>query len=284
MASLAEARRFYAEELRHTAGIDSGALVRAFATVPRERFLGSGPWRVTGEARFRSLSVEDPRHLYHNVLVSIDPTRNLNNGSPSLWAALIDEVAPAPGERVFHLGAGTGYYSAILAGLVGPDGSLQACELRPELAARAVASLSLWPWATVESGDGTRIDPGPVDVIVINAGTTHPLPLWLERLAPGGRMLLPLTSGGFPAGGIGGVLRVERRGDAFAARFVSRVGIYPCLGARDPGCEKLLGEALAERPLAAFGVRSLRTRPHAREDACWLHSDGFCLSSQPVDG
>ena len=44
--SIAEARRRYAEELRFTAKVGSRAVIDAFATVPRERFLGPGPWRI----------------------------------------------------------------------------------------------------------------------------------------------------------------------------------------------------------------------------------------------
>jgi protein-L-isoaspartate(D-aspartate) O-methyltransferase len=40
------ARRSYAEELRFTAHIRSVAVRAAFAAVPRERFVGAGPWRV----------------------------------------------------------------------------------------------------------------------------------------------------------------------------------------------------------------------------------------------
>src|SRR5262249_37440387 len=43
---IAGARRAYAEELRFGARVRSPALVAAFASVPRERFLGPGPWRV----------------------------------------------------------------------------------------------------------------------------------------------------------------------------------------------------------------------------------------------
>ncbi len=285
MADLAEARRFYAEELRYIASLRGEALVEAFATVPRERFLGRGPWELIGQARGgRRLTPDsDPRHLYHNVLVPIDPERHLNNGSPSLWAVLLDELAPAPGEAVFHLGAGTGYYSAIQAELVGRGGHVLAAELDAELAARAAANLEPWPWVEVRAGDGTLLDPGPVDVIVVNAGVTHALPVWLERLRPGGRMLLPITGDGFPAGGFGGALRVEHKSKGLAARFVSRVGIYPCAGARDPERAAQIARAFAERELASLTVRSLRTDEHSEQQTCWLHTPGFCLSTQTLD-
>ena len=41
-----QARHGYAEELRFTAKVSSRAVVKAFATVPRERFVGPGPWRI----------------------------------------------------------------------------------------------------------------------------------------------------------------------------------------------------------------------------------------------
>jgi protein-L-isoaspartate(D-aspartate) O-methyltransferase len=43
---VAAARRWFAEELRHVARVRSHAVVRAFATVPREHFAGPGPWRL----------------------------------------------------------------------------------------------------------------------------------------------------------------------------------------------------------------------------------------------
>jgi len=44
--SLAEARRQFAEELRVVAHIQDERVIDAFATVPRERFVGPGPWRL----------------------------------------------------------------------------------------------------------------------------------------------------------------------------------------------------------------------------------------------
>ena len=40
------ARELYAAELEATFELTTPGLVRAFATVPREAFLGSGPWTI----------------------------------------------------------------------------------------------------------------------------------------------------------------------------------------------------------------------------------------------
>jgi protein-L-isoaspartate O-methyltransferase len=43
-------------------------------------------------------------------------------------------------------------------------------------------------------GDGTRLEFDIADVVYINAGATRPADIWLDRLADGGRLILPLTS------------------------------------------------------------------------------------------
>src|SRR5512146_1491733 len=61
--SLEDARRAYAEEIRAVADIQCDRLIEAFARVPREVFLGSGPWFIgTGSRtrRFKMPAPDDP--------------------------------------------------------------------------------------------------------------------------------------------------------------------------------------------------------------------------------
>lgn len=284
---LASLRRSYAEEIWAVAGLRSQAVVEAFARVPRERFLGPGPWRLSLPELFdgrgsRATPDADPRHLYHNVSVAVDPERHLWNGQPATLAQWLDRLALEPGERVLHVGCGPGYYTAILAEVVGAEGRVTAVEVDPALAARAAASLAPWSQVEVVEGDGAAIDPGPVDAIVVSAGATHPSPRWLDRLEEGGRLVLPLTFDTGPGAlGKGGVLEVCRRGERFAARFFSVVHIYPCLGCRDPALAGRLRAALTRGDAAT--VRSLRRDAHPAGDSCWLHGDGFCLSRQEAE-
>ena len=61
----------------------------------------------------------------------------------------------AAGDHVIHVGAGQGYYSAILAEIVGPTGRVTAIEIDPDLAMKARRNLaSDWPQATVVAADG----------------------------------------------------------------------------------------------------------------------------------
>ena len=71
------------------------------------------------------------------LVVAILPERQINNGQPSLHAHLMHHASPAVGEHVVHIGTGTGYYTAVLAHLVGPSGRVTGIEYEPELAARA---------------------------------------------------------------------------------------------------------------------------------------------------
>jgi protein-L-isoaspartate(D-aspartate) O-methyltransferase len=63
---------------------------------------------------------DDPRFLYHNVAVAIDPARMLFNGAPGLVSSVIDALGLGAGQGVLHIGAGAGYYTALIAHVVGP--------------------------------------------------------------------------------------------------------------------------------------------------------------------
>lgn len=282
--TLDDYRLFYADEVRTAAGIDSPPLVAAFACVLREKFMGPPPWKIASPMAFMGLlgeaysSTENPRDLYHNVLVAIDPDRYLNNGQPSALARWIDALKLEAGDRVYHLGCGVGYYTAIMAEVVGPDGNVAASEVDPGLAARAQENLAAYPNVSVHEGDGAAFDPGECDAIFINAGVTHPYPLWLERLSGGGRLVLPLTGAMDPAQvGAGIVAKITRQGSGFAASPVSTAAIYSCTSVRDPEMSAILAKATATR--AIFKLKSVRTDPHTQDETCLAHRADVCLSA-----
>jgi protein-L-isoaspartate(D-aspartate) O-methyltransferase len=146
------------------------------------------------------------------------------------------------------------------------------------LAARARELLAPWPQVTAMQGDASRMAPGPADAIFVNAGATRPLALWLDALAPGGRLIFPLTLDvpGREAG-FGAMLRVTRTGHEYAVAYVSPVGVFHCSGARDAESERALRESFAAGGLDR--VTRLRRDPHPPGAACWHHGAGVCLSS-----
>jgi len=281
-------RRFFAEEIAAVAHLRSETLAAAFAKVPRERFLGPGPWQIFDPGAglkgggYRATPDADPRHVYHNVLIALDPSRQLNNGEPAGLARWLDALDLRAGDHVLHVGCGSGYYSAILAETVGAAGRVVAVEVDPGLAARARASLAERGNVEVVCGDGGdrgAVDPESLDAIFVNAGATHPLPAWLDGLCPGGRLVLPLTFAADGAVvGMGLMLRVERREGRYAARFLSQVGIYHCQGARDPELNRRLQEGFARGTFAT--VTALSRDAHEPGAACWLHAPSFCLRTE----
>ncbi len=285
MTSLADWRRFFAEEIQIGCGLRTGALVEALATVPREQFLAPGPWTVRGEGDAlgggpRQTPDDDPRHVYHNVAVGIDPARHLFNGAPSIVASAIDHLALGPGGRVMHLGAGLGYYTALMAEIVGPSGRVVGIEVDEALAAGAKRNLSSRAWVEVRHGDGTGPLAEPFDAILINAGVTHPRDEWLDALVTGGRLALPLTAT-FPQMGPigkGPMLLLAKTADGgFDVRVLTLVAICSAVGLRDDALNAEVGKALSRGPFAP--PKRLRRDAHEASAACWLHGPTFCLST-----
>ena len=286
MTDLAAQRRFFAEEVQVCSNIRSAAVVEALATVPRELFLPAGPWTVRGETDFaaapRQTPDADPRHVYHNVAVALDAASQLFNGAPGLLAMAIDALELRPGERVLHVGAGTGYFTALTAHCVGPSGRVVAVEIDADLAGRAAASLATMPWVEVRRGDASEpmADTSETfDAVLINAGVTHPLESWLDCLSSSGRLILPLTAT-MPAMkqiGKGLLLVFTRTPDpsTFGARLLTFVAIYSAIGLRDEEINARIGQALARNPFPR--LQTLRRDAHQPSARCWLHCERFCL-------
>jgi protein-L-isoaspartate(D-aspartate) O-methyltransferase len=286
---LALRRRFFAEEIEAVAKLRSPLLVNALATIPRERFLPPGPWTVAadmdvggGPVRTRLTADADPARVCHNISVAIDPDRQLFNGQPATIGAWIDALDLDRGARILHVGCGTGYYSALMAECAGPTGRVVAFEADPSLAATARANLAGMPWVDVRASAAADCAAETFDAILVNAGVTHPLPGWLDALAQGGRMILPMTSTMIPMGNIGkGLVILITRGDAdaYAARVSGFVAIYSAVGIRDAALNEALGKAMAGGPQKWGAISRLRRDAHEASSPCWLHGTGFCLST-----
>jgi protein-L-isoaspartate(D-aspartate) O-methyltransferase len=279
-------RAAYAKQVLAAAGVvNDGRLEAALSATRREDFLGPGPWPMlrTFLGDYVKTPDSDPVYLYTDDLVGILPERKLNNGQPSLHAHLIHQASPAAGEHVAHIGTGTGYYTAIMAELVGPSGRVTGIECEPELAARAKANFAAYPNVRIVEGDGALASFDTADVIYVNAGCTRPAESWLDRLADGGRLILPMTSDqGFGATspeGIahaGAVFQIERRGSDYSAQWISPVAIFPCAGGRDEVSERALAEAFSRGGWQKV-MRLYRDQDIAGE-RCWLQGSGWCLA------
>ena len=279
---LAERRAGYARVMVKAAEAENPALEAAFAAVRREDFMTPGPWtlfRVPGGPE--TLAQNDPALLYPQeaapeVLVVLDAASGINNGSPTLHARMMQNLGVRRGDRVLHLGAGTGYYSAILAELVGPQGAVTAVEFTPHLAALAQANLAPWPWVRAVQGDAADFPTEQVDRIYVNFAVADPADAWFDQLGEGGTLVFPLGL----AFQRGAVLCITRQGAGFAARHICPCGFVGAAG-------RLAGDAEHQRHLAAAleagGIADLASlhRPPARPAQAWLRSPRWTLSPEP---
>lgn len=236
-------------------------------------------------AGYRPLPGADPVVLYQDLLIALDPARGVNNGSPSLHAKLLAALEPRPGEHVVHIGAGTGYYSAILAELVGPAGQVTAIEFDATLAEKARTFLSGRSNVRVLQGDGTRWPEDSADGVYVNFAVSRPADRWIEGLAPGGRLVFPLGVPGPQRPGSGGrhsdrgaAFRIARRGDGYTARAVSTAYFVCAEGdfSAYPDDQARLRAAFAAGGLTA--VRSLLWKPPAAPGNCWFAGADWALS------
>ena len=275
---IAKRRQVYAAEITRRAGVRDPRIEKAFTAVPREEFAGPPPWRIGSGGVYGRMSDNDPASLYDDVLVAIDAGRGINNGQPSLHALCIDALGVKEGETVVHVGAGAGYYTAILAYLVGPTGRVVAYEIEPNIAERARANLAGFPQVEVRARSGVNEALPKADCIYVNAAATHPVRAWLDALNVGGRLLFPLQA----AHSTGDMLLITRpeQGDGWPARFLSGVVFIACVGAQDAAIGRRLDRAF--RHGGSARVRSLRFGA-APAGTTWLQGDGWALSTAPAE-
>jgi protein-L-isoaspartate(D-aspartate) O-methyltransferase len=241
-AALDHQRRSYAHAVTRMADVRNPRIREVFATIPREAFLPPPPW--TTISRGVATQTSNVADLYADVLVALDREQGINNGEPALHAAWLEAVDPQPGETVIHIGAGTGYYTAMLACLVMPDGTVDAFEIHDGLARQAAQNLA--PYTSVrvhnQSAFGRRFPPS--DVVYVNAGPVAPDPEWLRSLRPGGRLIFPWQ----PLSSWGHAVLVVRRPGGLRVRLLMAVGFIRCSG---EGTTVLIGGAPSEADVAA---------------------------------
>jgi protein-L-isoaspartate(D-aspartate) O-methyltransferase len=290
MESALSHRAFFAQLVTSAANASKNDRLReAFATTPREQFVGPGPWKIFAGGSLVETPTNDPAFLYQDVVVALAPERHINNGQPVLHAMCLAALNIQHGESIAHIGAGTGYYTAILAKLTGPSGSVIAYEIEADLAARAAANLYDVPNVTVENRNAADGPLPPSDIIYVSAGATGPLDTWLDALRPSGRLLFPITSSDGPGGapGPGAMLLITRPQNAspdaspslaeiLAARFLSAAIFIHCTGARDDATGAKLTEAFKRGD--ARNVRSLH-RHTAPDSTAWCAGKTWWLST-----
>jgi len=271
-------RAFLAKLICTAAKLGDPRIEDAFRTVRREPFAGPGPWLFTlGGHAYVETPDDDPAFLYQNLLLALDAERSLNIGMPSAHAYWLGACEIKEGETVLQIGAGSGYYTAILAHLVGAGGRVHAYEIDEELAARARDNLKDLPHVDVQAKSGVAADLPHADLIYVCAGAAQPARSWLDALRPGGRLLFPLA----PESVLGGMLLIRRpeRGAVWPAKFAGRAQFIGCVGLQDDDVGRRLKDAFAK---GWENVRSLHL-DSAPDETCWFAGDGWWLSTTEAE-
>ena len=272
-------RAFFAKLICTAAKLGDPRIEQAFRAVQREPFAGPGPWLLTlGGHDYVKTPDDDPAFLYQNLLLALDAERSLNIGMPSAHAYWLGASEIREGETVLQIGAGTGYYTAILAHLVGANGRVHAFEIDEGLAARASDNLKGLPHVEVHAKSGVTSDLPKADLIYVCAGAAQPAREWLEALRPSGRLLFPLA----PESVLGGMLLIgrPRQGAIWPAKFAGRAQFIGCVGLQDEEAGHRLKDAFAD---GWESVRSLHL-DNAPDQTCWFAGDGWWLSTAEVEG
>lgn len=202
----------YVAELKRKGAISSQAVERAFGVVPRHAFVET-IYRPGKDWRQESIGVvhfdpedPDPDHLRliysDDALVTAvqDGMPVSSTSQPSLMACMLEMLELKGGERVLEIGTGTGYNAALLSEIVGPGGRVVTMEVDESLATSTAERLRISGHAAVEvlCADGLLGSPdkGPYDRVVATVRPPDVSPHWIEQLADGGFVLVPLQHGG----------------------------------------------------------------------------------------
>ncbi len=178
-------------ELKAQGYVKSGAVEEALGRVPRHLFI---PWRKPEDAyRGTEGAIVDPETT---------PETCSTVSQPIAVAMMLEGFDVKPGMQVLEIGAGSGYNAALLAHLAGEHGKVVTVDLEDFLVEKARRQLATVGFGQVEvvCGDGALgYPPGaPYDRIVATVGLPEIPPAWLEQLAPGGKIAVPLHIGGEP--------------------------------------------------------------------------------------
>lgn len=263
-SEISAARNAMVDDLVRRRVITTPALERAFRRVPRHEFL-LPPYAVPTDVLATDFEeTDDPCRVYTDTIVVMDREKRTYSAAPSVTAQQIERLRLGEGMRLLHVGTGYGYYTAIMAELIGEFGTVVGMELDETLAELSAAFLArgVYTTVTVQQGDGAFGVPeaAPFDRILVSAGTADIAPAWVAQLGDDGRLVLPLCPAAprphVMSGGV--ILTVHKLDQSLSGRIVGRAFFMPLAGAFTSTKEE--GAVLAEGLLRWFALEEfLRT-------------------------
>jgi protein-L-isoaspartate(D-aspartate) O-methyltransferase len=240
------ARAQMVESLRRL-GVADEPVLEVMASVPRHRFVDRF-WAVARGARWTARSVrefvvdegcsDETLHLLHDVLVAVairgpidEPVATSSISAPVIVASMLTEMALRHGLRVLEVGTGSGYNVALIAELVGDPSLVTTVEIDPTLVAETAPRLERLGYGAIYviGGDGSEgvAERAPFDRVLATVGCVDIAPAWIDQLAGGGELLLPLEHGAMHPR-----VAVRKSEGGLHGRFVGRSGFVRIQGSQ----------------------------------------------------
>lgn len=167
-------RRMVESQLR-ARGIADQRVLAAMEQVPRHNFAPD---------RYRDQAYED-----HPLPIGEGQTIS----QPYIVARMLEALALSPTDKVLEVGTGSGYLTALLAKLAAQVFSIERHAALADAARDLLARMG-YTNVRVMVGDGTQgfAEAAPYDAIIVSAAAAEVPRALLERLAEGGRMIIPV--------------------------------------------------------------------------------------------
>jgi protein-L-isoaspartate(D-aspartate) O-methyltransferase len=189
--------------------------------------------------------------------------------APRLVALMLEQLQVEPGHHVLEIGSG-GYNAALLAELVGPDGSVTTVDIDPEVVDRARVTLAAAGYPQVRAlcadGEFGAAESAPFDRLVVTVGAADIPPAWVEQLAERGRLVVPLRLRGLTRS-----IAFELQGGRLVSQEYEQCGFVPMQGAGEDRerLVRLYGDEVGLRvddgqPVDEAGLRQALSAPRVQ--------------------
>lgn len=211
-------RAVMVNELRKLDAITSEPVAAAFTAVPRHAFAPDEPLEKVYDAN-RALVIKRGQ----------DGTALSSLSAAHIQAVMLEQAAIEPGMRVLEVGSG-GFNAALLAELVGKDGTVVSVDIDAEIVERARVCLVAAGYGQVEvvlgDAEGGVVTHAPYDRIVVTAGAWDIPSAWREQLSERGRIVVPLRMRGLTRS-----IAFDRDGEGLVSDSYRLCGFVPMQGA-----------------------------------------------------
>ncbi len=174
---------------------------------------------------------------------------------PSLVFAMLADLELTRGLKVLEVGTGSGWNAGLIAFGVEDDRLVYSIDLQPDLVEKARIHLGAvgFNHVNLRVGDGGFGWTGEIfDRIIVTVGSPDIPPAWVQSLADGGILVMPLKTPG-----VGDpILRLHRQGDRLTGKFTLWAGFMSLQGdfrspsedRLEPPWDSVIEDLLREKP------------------------------------